>query len=173
MEKTLSILFLILGIGMNAQESLDELLKRHNQNKVPYITAEELAMPKTNAILLDAREPSEYATSHLKDAIYVGYDHFSLDSISQKLPEKDQSIVVYCSLGIRSETIADRMKKAGYTDVQNLYGGIFEWKNKEFPVYNSEGRETDSIHTYSKAWSKWLKNGIKVFEKDSLAEQKK
>jgi len=33
---------------------------------------------------------------------------------------------VYCSLGIRSEVIAKKLKKAGYTNVFNLYGGIFE-----------------------------------------------
>ncbi|MFB9105669.1 rhodanese-like domain-containing protein [Algibacter miyuki] len=80
------------------------------------------------------------------------------------MPNKDTQIVVYCSLGIRSESIADSLKQAGYTHVENLYGGIFEWKNNNFPVYNSEEKETDSIHTFNKAWSKWLKKGIKIYE---------
>ena len=72
--------------------------------------------------------------------------------------------MVYCSVGIRSESIADSIKKAGYYNIENLYGGIFEWKNNNFPVYNSAQKETDSIHTYNKTWSKWLKKGIKVYE---------
>ena len=72
--------------------------------------------------------------------------------------------MVYCSLGVRSEDIAEQLKKAGYNKVKNLYGGIFEWKNNGFPIYNLENKETDSIHTFSMKWSKWLKKGIKVYD---------
>ena len=53
--------------------------------------------------------------------------------------------------------------KAGYTNVYNLYGGIFEWKNKNFIVIDSEEKETNKVHTYNRDWSKWLKKGEKVF----------
>ncbi len=147
-----------------SQESLSELLKKYNTQGVPYISVEELAMPKTNAVVLDAREPQEYEVSHLKDAISVGYDNFDLEIIEKEITNKNQEIVVYCSLGIRSEVVAKKLKKAGYTNVKNLYGGIFEWKNKNFSVYNAQEKETDSIHTFSKEWSKWLTNGIKTHE---------
>jgi 3-mercaptopyruvate sulfurtransferase SseA len=71
---------------------------------------------------------------------------------------------VYCSLGIRSETVASKLKKAGFTNVYNLYGGIFEWKHNDFPIYNSNEKETDSIHAFSKDWSKWAKKGIKIYD---------
>ena len=154
---------MMLPLSVFSQDSLAELLGRYNENKVPYITVEELAMPKTEAIILDARERSEYDISHLKDAMYIGYGDFQIDTIKQKIPNKDTSIVIYCSLGIRSETIANRLKKEGYNNVQNLYGGIFDWKNKQFPIYNINGKETDSIHAFSKNWGKWLQNGIKVY----------
>ncbi len=145
-------------------ETLSELLKLYNEQSVPYMSVQELAMPKTEAIILDAREPKEYETSHIKNSILVGYDHFNLKSIIKKLPNKDKKIVVYCSIGIRSEAIAEKLKKAGYTNVYNLYGGIFEWKNKNFKVYNSEEKETENVHTFNKAWSKWLLKGVKVYE---------
>ena len=116
------------------------------------------------AIILDSRELNEYKTSHLKNAIHVGYDNFNIDSLQKKIPNKDSRIVVYCSVGIRSESIADSLKLAGYSQVKNLFGGIFEWKNHNFPVYNIEEKETDSVHTFSKTWSKWLKKGVKVYE---------
>ena len=72
-------------------------------------------------------------------------------------------IVVYCSLGIRSEKISEKLKAEGYSNVRNLYGGIFEWKNKGFEVFDSEGKETEKVHAYSKSWSKWLKNGEKIY----------
>lgn len=165
MKKTFALILALCGVlqCINAQESLDEVLKRYNSNDIPYISAEELALQKTTTILLDVRELNEYNVSHLKDAIYVGYDNFKLEDTTALISNKNESIVVYCSLGIRSEVIASKLKKAGYTNVKNLYGGIFEWKNRDFEVYNSEEKKTDSIHTYSKAWSKWLHKGVKVF----------
>lgn len=148
---------------VNAQNTLDDLLKNHNRKEVPYMSVQELSMPKTNAIILDAREPEEYKVSHIKNSVLVGYNNFIVDSVQQKITDKNKTIVVYCSVGIRSETIAHKLKKAGYTNVYNLYGGIFEWKNNEFPVFDSNEKETDSIHTFSKAWSKWLLKGEKVY----------
>ncbi len=157
--------FGIFSLSLQAQNSLDNLLKQHNKNNVPYISVQELAMPKTEAIILDAREQNEYNVSHLKNAIFIGYNHFNLQETISILKDKDQPIVVYCSLGIRSETIANQLKKAGFTNVKNLYGGIFEWKNNNFEIYNSEEKKTDSIHAFSNAWSKWLHSGIKVYPK--------
>lgn len=165
MKNVLIFLFCIQGMSLFAQESLDALLKQYNNRNIPYISVQELAMPKTDAIVLDAREPNEYQVSHIKDAIFVGYNNFEIDSVQNKLGNKDQKIVVYCSLGIRSETIADKLKKAGYTNVFNLYGGIFEWKNNEFSVYDSEGKETNNVHAFSKPWGKWLLKGNKVYDK--------
>lgn len=153
----------ILAFG---QKNLEDLLKTHNKNLVPYITIEELVMPKTEAILLDARERDEYQVSHLKNAIYVGYNEFDISWIHDITDDKNQLIVVYCSLGIRSEIVANKVKEAGYNNVENLYGGIFEWKNKGFPVYDSDNKETDSVHAFSKIWGKWLKKGVKVYNRD-------
>ena len=164
MKKTVFLLILIQSFASFAQKSIDKLLKQYNDNSVPYITVQELAMPKTKAVILDSRELKEYKTSHLKNAIHVGYDEFKIDSVKKIIPNKNTKIVIYCSLGIRSEAIADSLKKAGYKHVENLYGGIFEWKNNDFPVYNLNEKETDSIHAFSKEWSKWLKKGIKVYE---------
>ncbi|AJR02534.1 rhodanese-like domain-containing protein [Siansivirga zeaxanthinifaciens] len=164
MKKTVFLLILIQSFTSFAQKSIDKLLKQYNDNSVPYITVQELAMPKTNAVILDSRELKEYKTSHLKNAIHVGYDKFKIDSVKKIIPNKNTKIVIYCSLGIRSEAIADSLKKAGYKHVENLYGGIFEWKNNDLPVYNLNEKETDSVHAFSKEWSKWLKKGIKVYE---------
>ena len=128
------------------------------------MTVQELAMPKTDAILLDARELSEYEVSHIKDGIYVGYDNFDISTVTEKITDKSSQIVVYCSLGIRSEDIAEQLKTAGYTNIYNLFGGIFEWKNNDFMVYNSEDKPTENVHAFSKEWSKWLLKGKKIYD---------
>ena len=157
----LCITFSSLGLS---QDNLSKLLKKYNQESIPYISVQELAISKTSAVLLDAREPEEFAVSHLKNAICVGYEDFNLKTVTNSIKNKDQDIVVYCSLGIRSEDIAIKLKKEGYKNVKNLFGGIFEWKNNNFKIYNQKNQTTDSIHAFSKKWSKWLKNGKLVFD---------
>lgn len=159
----LHIAFFCFMLSTFSQESLSSLLEQYNTNSVPYISVQELAMPKTQAVILDARELQEYEVSHLKNALFAGYDNFNLKNLEDKLIDKNELVVVYCSLGIRSEDIAEQLKKAGFTNVYNLYGGIFEWKNNGFKVYNTDG-ETPKIHGFSKEWSKWLIKGECVYE---------
>lgn len=163
--KKLFLLFILVSSISFGQKKLDKLLKKWNKNNVPYTYVDSLASTKTDAILLDAREQKEFDTSHIKNAICVGYDKFDLDKTLSKLPEdKNAKIVVYCSLGIRSEVVADKLIKAGYTNVYNLYGGIFEWKNANFQVVDTLGKSTEKVHTFNKDWSKWLKKGQKIYE---------
>ncbi len=163
MRNILAIILICFSYVSNAQESLSELLKKHNTHSVPYISVKELAMPKTQAVILDARERSEFEVSHINNAMYVGYNNFDLEQVQTKIPDKNQIIVVYCSLGIRSEDIAEQLQKAGYKRVYNLYGGVFEWKNADFKVFDNKG-ETTKVHGFSKEWSKWLKKGDCVYE---------
>ena len=93
----------------------------------------------------------------------AGSFSYTSSALVKKIEDKNSELVVYCSLGIRSESIASKLKKAGYSNVFNLYGGIFEWKNNGFTVYNLENIETENIHAYSKDWGIWLKKGKKVF----------
>jgi rhodanese-related sulfurtransferase len=162
--KKIFLLFLLITSTFSAQEKLDKLLQKYNKNNVPYISVDSLSSVKNKAILLDAREEKEYNVSHLKDAICVGFDYFDETQTIAKLPtDKNAKIVVYCSLGIRSEIVANKLIKAGYTNVYNLYGGIFEWKNNNFQVIDTLGNNTEKIHTFNKDWSKWLKKGKKVY----------
>lgn len=163
MRTFITFFLLCFSVFCFSQKTLSKLLKQHNDKGVPYISVQELAMPSTQAVILDAREPKEFEVSRLKDAICVGYDFFDLKTVTDNIKDKNQPIVVYCSLGIRSETVGEKLKAAGYTNVKNLYGGIFEWKNNGFKVYNSNEKATDSVHAFSKEWSKWLKKGIKIY----------
>ena len=165
MLKHLLYIFLIfLGSQtVNSQSSLKSLLQKYNSGSVPYTSIEQLRMDQVNnnVLILDTREKEEFEVSHLKNSVFVGYDDFNisvLDTVS-----KDKPIVVYCSLGIRSEDIGQKLQKAGFENVENLYGGIFEWKNKGFPVFDPNGEQTEKVHAYSEQWAKWLKNAEKIY----------
>tara|TARA_R110002049_G_scaffold266780_2_gene443037 strand:- start:1126 stop:1617 length:492 start_codon:yes stop_codon:yes gene_type:complete len=163
MRKLLILFSLLLSFLGNSQETIQELLKTYNKENVPYISVQELAMPKTEAALLDSRELIEFETSHIQNAIHVGYNEFKIETVINQITDKTTTIVVYCSLGIRSEDIGEQLKKAGYTNVYNLFGGIFEWRNNDFKIFNDEG-ETDDVHAYSKEWSQWLLKGNKIYD---------
>jgi len=161
----IAILWMIFGVTASfGQSSLDDLLSVYNTRSVPYISVEELKMRQTNeeVLLLDTREQNEFDVSHIPSAIFVGYSGFSSEKITEEIQDKDATIVVYCSLGIRSEVIGEKLKKAGFTKVYNLYGGIFEWKNRDYAVVDASEEETENVHICSKAWGKWLEKGVKV-----------
>ena len=165
MKRILLISLLILWkVSLYGQETLEEVLNKYNHKKVPYIAVTELKnlQQKNKVVILDSRELVEFKVSHIEGAILVGYDHFRLSSLPDNV-DKKTPIVVYCTLGVRSEVIANQLVENGYTDVKNLYGGISEWKNKDYIVIDSIQRMTENIHVYSKKWGKWLTKGNPIF----------
>ncbi len=155
-------MFSFLPASAQVQSSAYNLtLKTLLSHSVPEVTVPQVKT-MNDVLLLDAREWTEYQVSHLKNAMFVGYDQFDMDRM--KLINKNQKIVVYCSVGYRSEKIADKLKQAGYTNVSNLYGGIFEWVNQGNTVVDTHGGVTENIHAYSKTWGVWLNKGVKVYD---------
>ncbi len=144
-----------------AQKTFDEKMESLYKKTVPLINAEELKA-KENVVILDTRQPEEYKVSHLAGAKLVDYDNFKIKDV--KGIDKEAEVIVYCSVGYRSERIGEKLQKAGFTNVKNLYGGIFGWKNEGLEVVDEKEQPTDSVHTYNKSWSQWLYKGIKVYK---------
>ena len=76
----------------------------------------------------------------------------------RRIPLSKKPIILYCSIGYRSEKIGEQLKERGFTEVYNLYGSIFEWVNQDKPIVDESGEETKKIYTYSWMWSKWMMN---------------
>ncbi|NQZ37444.1 MAG: rhodanese-like domain-containing protein [Crocinitomicaceae bacterium] len=163
MNMRIIFFFLLIGFNSFGQSSdYQEMLKEH-YNGFPTIScsaaARKVSDPKV--AFIDTREKEEYNVSHIKNALCVGYENFSINSLS--LIPKNAEIIVYCSVGIRSMDIGQRLKKAGYTNVKNLYGGFFQWNNSGLPKISSTGSLTSRIHGYSEDWGKWLTKGSIVY----------
>ncbi len=139
----------------------DLMLSGLLSHSVEEISVEEVAV-SDNILFVDAREKNEYKVSHLKDAVWVGYDRLNLKPLKEV--NKNKEVIVYCSVGYRSEKVAEKLKAQGFTNVKNLYGGIFEWVNKGNTVYNMDGDSTKKIHAYNKVWGIWLSAGEKVYD---------
>ena len=158
------ILLSIVILPACGQMSYEDKLKQLYKNTVPLIYSaelQEIINKKTGLVLLDTRSKEEYNVSHLEGAQFISYNNFEIENITH-IP-KETPVILYCSVGYRSEKIGEKMLNEGFTNVKNLYGGIFQWKNDGYPVVNDKNQETDSVHTYNKKWSKWLEQGIKIY----------
>ena len=75
-------------------------------------------------VLVDVREPSEWAIGHLD-----GARHIPLRDVPAALATLDpgEPMVVYCHHGMRSANAAAVLRQAGFAEVHNLAGGIDRW----------------------------------------------
>ena len=75
-------------------------------------------------LVLDVREPWEYATAQLPGATLI-----PLGDIAHRAEEvpKETDVVVYCHHGMRSARAVSMLRLAGWNRVFNLSGGIDRW----------------------------------------------
>jgi rhodanese-related sulfurtransferase len=166
MKKTWILTYIVVllsftaTLGQITSNSYKVLLKTLYKNTVPLVSCDDAAKMKS-VLFLDTRAYEEFKVSHIPNARWVGYDEFSLDKM--KGIDKTTPLIVYCSVGVRSEQIGKKLLDAGYTNVQNLNGSLFEWVNQGKPIVDEKGKRTRKVHAYSHAWGIWLRKGEKVY----------
>lgn len=126
---------------------------------VPQLATKDLALwladsKRKQPLLLDVRTEEEFAVSHLPGARRI--DPEATAAQLDRGIARDQPIVTYCSVGYRSSALAERLRGAGYADVQNLAGSIFAWANEDRPLV-SDGKPASLVHPYSAFWSGMVK----------------
>lgn len=160
------IVFLLFGFFSKGQNKVgfDTMVNSLISSKVDTIGTVELAERQKyeHLVLLDARPKDEYDVSHLRGAKCVGYTDFDISSVADV--SKEDTIVVYCSVGKRSGDIGEKLKDAGYENVLNLYGGIFDWTNRGMEVVNDENESVKCVHPYNTLWGIWINNYDKCYE---------
>ena len=83
--------------------------------------------------LVDVREESEFAASHLPNSIHLGKGVIERD-IEKTIPDENAPIVLYCGGGYRSALAAVNLQLMGYTNVISMDGGFSGWKEAGQPV---------------------------------------
>jgi rhodanese-related sulfurtransferase len=90
-------------------------------------------MNLSGTLVLDVREADEFAAGHLPKA-----RHIPLKELEARLPElakfKDKPVIVTCRTGARSNAAGRALRKAGFTQVHNLKGGVPAWQQASLPV---------------------------------------
>ena len=76
-------------------------------------------------IILDVRREDEFAEGHIPGAINVPNEDIQ-DIAPSELPDKNQTIYVYCRSGNRSKQAASKLVAMGYTNIIE-FGGIMDW----------------------------------------------
>jgi len=93
-----------------------------------------------DAFVLDVRTAGEFKEGFIGNATNI-----SSTEISAKLghlpADKETPILVYCLTGARSSRAAGIMSKNGYTNVNNLAGGINAWKAAGLPVGKAKSKK--------------------------------
>jgi rhodanese-related sulfurtransferase len=166
-------LFLVVGLLVAVATTLGFrsvdwfLLKsslRHKFPKVEWISTNELADWLANKkrpapVLLDVRTSDEWNVSHLSGARQVE-PNASAESATTGLA-KETPIVTYCAVGYRSGEMAERLRAAGFTNVRNLEGSIFQWANEHRPLVRSDQPVTQ-VHPYSNFWGRLLNDDVRA-----------
>lgn len=75
------------------------------------------------ALLIDVRSKQEYQEGHLPGAINIP-EYEIVKRVQREIPRKNQLIVVYCQYGGRSRNVYTIMRRMGYSNIYNLYGGL-------------------------------------------------
>lgn len=104
---------------------LKKLILKLYRNMQEYdITLEELKLKQSNgAIIIDVRNQREYQENHISKSINIP-EYEIKNTIQNVVKNKSLEIVLYCSSGYRSLKGCKTLKKMGYTNVYNLYGGL-------------------------------------------------
>jgi rhodanese-related sulfurtransferase len=124
--------------------------------QVQSITTEKLAaiLADRNAakpLLLDVRTAAEFQVSYLAGARRIGPGD---RDVRMEAP-KETPIVTYCSVGYRSARLAERLEAAGFTNVRNLEGSLFQWANEGRPIVSS-AEHAGKVHPYNGWWGMLL-----------------
>ena len=98
-------------------------------NEYVHITHEKAAKmmcEEENAVIVDVRTAEEYNKRHIKGAVLLPLDEIEKGNAGRVLPDKNQTLLLYCWTGRRSEDAAKILVKNGYKKVYE-FGGLVDW----------------------------------------------
>jgi len=170
-----NLAFFIAALGLTlmpacapAAESLDGIQAEivADFKTVNQLSAKEvLALDPGETLILDIREPEEFAVSRLPGAIRINPKSNAQSALTQIGDVTDKNIIVYCSVGVRSSLFAkraqDELREMGAVSVSNLEQGIFGWHNDRRDLVDAAG-ETDAVHPYDENWGRYVKRREKA-----------
>lgn len=103
-------------------------------------TDEATRLYNDDAFVLDVRTAGEYKDGYIGNAVNISSTEIA-SKLEQLPKDKETPILVYCLSGARSARAAGAIAKAGYSNVNNLSGGINAWKAAGLPVGKAKSKK--------------------------------
>ena len=124
------VLSLILGIMLvfSGCENKDTEMKNNTYEKISMSEGIERMAADEDFILLDVRRADEFAAGHIPGAVNLPNEKIGTEEIAS-LPDKNQTIYIYCRSGNRSKQAADKLLALGYTSLIE-FGGILDYSGE-------------------------------------------
>ena len=113
-------------------------------------------------MVLDARTAKEFAVSHIQGAVNAPDVDSAIKLIGDSGIGKNDRVLIYCSLGYRSGNLIRELQQQGYTGLINMEGSLFEWVEKDYPVYQA-GSPVTKVHPYNLWWGKNLRSDYRSY----------
>jgi rhodanese-related sulfurtransferase len=133
-------------------KSLDDFINEALKNVeelFPWDLEEEINN-KADILLLDIREPYEYAAMHIEGALSVprgiletACDYDYEETVPELVEARGREIVVICRSGKRSVLAADVMRQMGFRRVRSLKTGMRGWSDYEQAMVDAGGKTVD------------------------------
>lgn len=122
----------LIGIALVSGGALVWPTLQRGGKKVSLLQATQL-INQGKAVIVDVREPAEFAAGHMRDAKNV-----PLKELSNRAGEldkfKSKTLIVVCQAGTRSAKALGQLKKAGFAEAYSLEGGMAAWQAQGLPV---------------------------------------
>jgi molybdopterin/thiamine biosynthesis adenylyltransferase/rhodanese-related sulfurtransferase len=108
---------------------------RQIKNQIDEIDPAEARQQASNgAVLVDVREPEEWATGHVPGAKHVPKSYLE-SRIEGAVPDRSQHVILYCASGNRSAWATRTLvEDLGYENVESMTGGFTLWKDRGYDV---------------------------------------
>jgi len=127
-----NVLLIGLAIGSGLALLLPMLSRSAAGISVLSVTEAVMLMSRKSALVLDVREPDEFAQGHLQGARNV-----PLSQLSARLKElekfRDKPVLVVCERGRRANAAAKLLKEQSFTALNVLKGGMQAWIEAKMP----------------------------------------
>ncbi|BBL71617.1 rhodanese-like domain-containing protein [Methylogaea oryzae] len=121
---------LLIVLVLLIQDIMESAMRKY---KVVSALSTVTLMNQEDTLVLDVREPDEYAKGHIDGARLM-----TLGRVAERAHEleshKNKPIVVVCQSGTRSPEACKILMKQGFNQVHNLAGGMMEWEEAKLPV---------------------------------------
>ena len=103
-------------------------MKNNTYEKISMSEGIERMAADEDFILLDVRRADEFAAGHIPGAVNLPNEKIGTEEIAS-LPDKNQTIYIYCRSGNRSKQAADKLLALGYTSLIE-FGGILDYSGE-------------------------------------------